>query len=37
LMRIDTVSSREMPGFVELGISPQSVEAIIQMLLPTSR
>src|SRR5229473_99094 len=30
LMQIDTVSSPEMPGFVELGISPRSVEAILQ-------
>jgi NADH dehydrogenase len=30
LMQIDTVSSPKMPGFVELGISPQSVEAILQ-------
>jgi uncharacterized protein YbjT (DUF2867 family) len=37
LMQIDTVSSPEMPRFVELGISPQSVEAILQTLLPTSR
>jgi len=33
LMQIDTVSSPEMPGFVELGISPQSVEAILQKML----
>jgi uncharacterized protein YbjT (DUF2867 family) len=33
LMQIDTVSSPEMPGFVELGISPQSVEAIFQQIL----
>src|SRR5713226_5361696 len=33
LMQIDTVSSPEMPGFVELGISPQSVEAILQQML----
>jgi NADH dehydrogenase len=37
LMQIDTVASPEMPGFVELGISPQSVEAILPTLLPTSR
>jgi hypothetical protein len=30
LMQIDTVSSPEMPGFVKLGISPHSVEAILQ-------
>ena len=33
LMQIDTVSSPEMPGFVELGISPHSVEAILQEML----
>jgi NADH dehydrogenase len=33
LMQIDTVSSPEMPGFVELGISPSSVEAILQKML----
>jgi len=33
LMQIDTVSSPEMPGFVELGISPRSVEAILQRML----
>jgi hypothetical protein len=33
LMQIDTVSSLEMPGFVELGISPHSVEAILQKML----
>lgn len=33
LMQIDTVSSPEMPGFVELGISPHSVEAILQKIL----
>jgi uncharacterized protein YbjT (DUF2867 family) len=30
LMQIDTVSSPEMPGFGELGISPRSVETILQ-------
>jgi hypothetical protein len=34
LMEIDTVSSPEMPGFVELGISPRSVEAMLQEMLP---
>ena len=34
LMQIDTVSSPEMPGFAELGISPHSVEAILQKMLP---
>jgi uncharacterized protein YbjT (DUF2867 family) len=33
LMKIDTVSSPEMPGFVELEISPHSVEAILQKML----
>jgi len=33
LMQIDTVSSQEMPGFVDLGISPHSVEAILQKML----
>jgi hypothetical protein len=27
------VSSPEMPGFVELGISPHSVETILQKML----
>ena len=33
LMQIDTVTSPEMPGFVELGISPHSVEATLQRML----
>jgi uncharacterized protein YbjT (DUF2867 family) len=33
LMQIDTVSSPETPGFVELGIQPHSVEAILQKML----
>jgi NADH dehydrogenase len=33
LMQIDTVSSPQMHGFVELGISPHSVEAILQKML----
>ena len=33
LMQIDTVSSPERPGFVELGIPPHSVEAILQKML----
>jgi uncharacterized protein YbjT (DUF2867 family) len=33
LMQIDTVSSPEMPGFVELEISPHSVETILQKML----
>src|SRR6202049_98832 len=36
LMQIDTVSSPEMPGFVELGISPHSVEGILQKMLLNS-
>jgi NADH dehydrogenase len=36
LLQIDTVSSQEVPGFAELGISPHSVEAILQTMLPTS-
>jgi uncharacterized protein YbjT (DUF2867 family) len=37
LMEIDTVSSPEMPGFVELGISPRSVETMLQEMLPKYR
>lgn len=33
LMQIDTVSSAEMPGFDELGISPHSVEEMLQKML----
>jgi uncharacterized protein YbjT (DUF2867 family) len=33
LMQIDTVSSPERPGFVELGISPHSAEAILERML----
>jgi uncharacterized protein YbjT (DUF2867 family) len=33
LMEIDTVSSPEMPGFAEFGISPHSVEAILAKML----
>jgi NADH dehydrogenase len=33
LMQTDTVSSPEMPGFIELGISPHSVDAILQRIL----
>jgi NADH dehydrogenase len=36
LLQIDTVSSPEMPGLVELGISPHSVEAILKTMLPDS-
>ena len=37
LMQIDTVSSPEKPGFVEVGISPHSVEAILQKMLSNCR
>jgi NADH dehydrogenase len=33
LMQVDNVSSPEMPGFTELGISPRSVEEVLQKLL----
>jgi uncharacterized protein YbjT (DUF2867 family) len=33
LMQIDTVSSPEMPGLVELGISPHSVETLLKKML----
>jgi uncharacterized protein YbjT (DUF2867 family) len=36
LMEIDTVSSPDMPGFAELGISPHSVETILQKMLSNS-
>jgi uncharacterized protein YbjT (DUF2867 family) len=36
LMQIDTVSSPELPGFGELGISPHSVEIILQEMLSNS-
>src|SRR6202011_3181111 len=32
LMQVDTVSSPEKPGFVELGISPHSVEVVLQKM-----
>ena len=34
LMQIDTVASPQLPGFAELGISPHSIEAILQTMLP---
>ena len=37
LMRIDTMSSPEMPGFSELGISPHSLEEILQGMLSNRR
>ena len=33
LMQVDTVSSPEMPGFENLGISPHSLEEILQEIL----
>jgi uncharacterized protein YbjT (DUF2867 family) len=36
LMQIDTVSSPDMPGFAELGISPHSIEAVLQKMLSSS-
>jgi uncharacterized protein YbjT (DUF2867 family) len=33
LMHVDNVSSPEMPGFEQLGISPHSVEEILQQML----
>ncbi|NGO56162.1 complex I NDUFA9 subunit family protein, partial [Mesorhizobium camelthorni] len=33
LMQVDNVSSPEMPGFGELGISPHSVEDMLQEIL----
>ncbi|NGO55222.1 complex I NDUFA9 subunit family protein [Allomesorhizobium camelthorni] len=33
LMQVDNVSSPQMPGFGELGISPHSVEEILQQML----
>jgi dihydroorotate dehydrogenase len=33
LMQVDNVSSPELPGFEELGISPHSVEEILQEIL----
>jgi len=33
LMQVDTVASRQMPGFEELGISPHPVEEILQEML----
>jgi uncharacterized protein YbjT (DUF2867 family) len=33
LMQVDTMSSPEMPGFGELGISPHSVEETLQQML----
>src|SRR5438128_2606195 len=37
LLQIDTVSSPEMPGFGGLGISPRSVETILQEMLSNCR
>jgi NADH dehydrogenase len=32
-MQIDTVSSPEIPGLEELGVSPRSIEEILQEML----
>jgi NADH dehydrogenase len=32
LMQVDTISSRQSPGFAELGISPHSVEEVLQQM-----
>jgi NADH dehydrogenase len=32
-MQVDNVSSPEMPGFADLGISPRSVEDILQEIV----
>jgi uncharacterized protein YbjT (DUF2867 family) len=37
LMQIDTVSSPELPGFIDLKVSPHSVEAILQKMLSNRR
>jgi uncharacterized protein YbjT (DUF2867 family) len=36
LMQIDTVASPKLPGFAELGISPHSIEAILQKMMPAT-
>ena len=33
LMRIDSVASPAMPGFGNLGISPQAIEPVLQQIL----
>ena len=37
LMQVDNISSPHIPGFEELGISPQSVEDIFQQMLRSKR
>jgi uncharacterized protein YbjT (DUF2867 family) len=38
LMQVDTVASRDMPGFAELGISPRPLENVLrEMLAPHGR
>ncbi len=37
LMQIETVTSPEMPGFSDLGISPRSVEAMLAEMLSNCR
>jgi len=36
LMQIDNVSSPQVPGFADLGISPHSIEEILQEMLRQS-
>jgi NADH dehydrogenase len=36
LMQVDNISSRQMPGFADLGISPHSIEEILQEMLRQS-
>jgi hypothetical protein len=33
LMRVDTIASTSMPGFDALGISPQPLEAVLELIL----
>jgi NADH dehydrogenase len=33
LMQVDTVASRDVPGFAELGISPRRVEDMLREML----
>jgi NADH dehydrogenase len=35
LMQVDNVTSPEMPGLAELGISPRSVEEVLQAIVST--
>ena len=36
LMQVDTVSSGQLPGFADLGISPHSIERVLQEILRQS-